>query len=470
MSTELWRLSAVELARLIATREISSVEAAESCLLRTRTVNPRINAVAEVLAASAMAAALEADAALARGERIGPLHGVPVTTKINVDQAGCATTNGVRAYRDAIAQSDSPPVANLRKAGAIIIGRTNTAEFAYRWFTDNALHGRTLNPYDPSRTPGGSSGGAAAAVAVGMGPIAHANDQGGSIRYPAYACGVTGLRPSLGRVPAFNPSLPKERPLGSIQLASVQGPIARHVADLRLALKALSAPDVRDVWWTPAPLNFDTPALGTKVAVCAELPGYRVDPAVTTAVRQAARWLEDAGYVVEETAPPPVRDAADLWLALSMTESRAGMLPTVQEFGGESIKRAFASFYRNAPELDLLGYVDALSRRSTLLRAWLAFLERHPLLLMPVSLQRPFPIDADQHGDAAMRELLDAQAPLIAPAILGLPGLSVPTGMTEGVPIGVQLVAGRYQEPLCLAAGEAIEQRASWNALVDLPA
>lgn len=470
MSIELWRLSAVELASRIAAREISSVEATESCLARLHAVNPRVNAVAEELADSALAAAAQADAALARGEPIGPLHGVPVTTKINVDQAGCATTNGVLAYRDAIAQHDSPPVANLRRAGAVIIGRTNTASFAFRWFTDNALHGRTLNPYDPSRTPGGSSGGAAAAVAAGIGPIAHANDQGGSIRYPSYACGVTGLRPSLGRVPAFNPSLPYERPLGSLQLTSVQGPIARCVADLRVALTAMSARDVRDVWWTPAPLSFDAPPAGTKVAVCATLPGYRVDPAVAAAVRQASRWLEDAGYVVEEAVPPRVRDAADLWLALSMNEARAGMRNTVHELGDDSIRRAFDGFYHNAPELDLFGYMDALSRRSTLLREWLAFFERYPLLLMPVSLQRPFPIDADQHGAAAMRELLDAQTPLISTAILGLPALSVPTGLAEGAPIGVQLVAGRYQEALCLAAGEAIEQRAGWNALADVRA
>lgn len=470
MSKEFWRWSATDLARHIAAREISSQEVTASCLSRIEAVNPRVNAVAQLLADEAMAAAAHADAALARGEPVGPLHGVPVTTKINVDQAGCPTTNGVQAYRDSIATLDNPVVSNLRKAGAVIIGRTNTAAFAFRWFTDNALHGRTLNPYDAGRTPGGSSGGAAAAVAMGMGPLAHANDQGGSIRYPSYACGVTGLRPSFGRVPAFNPSLPKERPLGSLQITSVQGPIARCVADLRLGLAAMAARDVRDVWWTPVPLDFDVPRAGGTVAVCAELPGYRVDPAVSVAVRQAARWLEEEGYQVEEVTPPRIRDAADLWLALSMTEARAGMQQNVQEYGDDSIQRAFEGFYRNAPELDLMGYMDALALRSTLLREWMLFFERHPLLLMPVSLQRPFPIDADQQGDAAMRELLDAQTPLIATAILGLPGLSVPTGLVDGAPMGVQLVAGRYQEGRCLAAGEAIERRAAWNALVETPA
>ncbi|AQV98940.1 amidase [Cupriavidus necator] len=469
MSNELWRWSAVELARHIARREISCREAAASCLARLEAVNPRINAVAEVLADQAMAAAALADAALARGEPPRALHGVPVTIKVNVDLAGCATTNGVAAYRDTVATTDSPVVANLRKAGAIIIGRSNTPAFSFRWFTDNALHGRTLNPYDPAHTPGGSSGGAAAAVAAGIGPLAHGNDQGGSIRYPAYACGVAGLRPSLGRVPAYNPSQAKERTL-AMQLSSVQGPIARSVADLRLALAAMSAPDARDPWWTPAPLDAAPVAGPVKVAVCAALPGYRADPAVTAATRQAAQWLEQAGYVVEEAAPPRFHEAAQLWLALSMNEARAGMHQAVGENGDDAIRRAFGSMSRLAPELDLVGYMDALSLRSTLLREWLAFFEQYPLLLMPVSWRRPFPVDADQQGDQAMRDILNAQAPLLAPAILGLPGLSVPTGMAGSVPMGVQLIAGRFQEGLCLAAGEAIERRAGWTALAELEA
>jgi amidase len=156
MSRDLWRLSAVDLARQISLREISCQEATASCLARLDAVNPRLNAVAEVRADEAMAAAAQADAMLERGETTGVLHGVPVTTKINVDQAGSATTNGVVAYRDSVAATDSPAVANLRNAGAIIIGRTNAPAFSFRWFTDNALHGRTLNPYDATRTPGGS--------------------------------------------------------------------------------------------------------------------------------------------------------------------------------------------------------------------------------------------------------------------------------------------------------------------------
>jgi amidase len=169
-----------------------------------------------------------------RGDTLGPLHGVPVTVKINVDMCGHAITNGVVAFKDHRATDDSPVVANLRRAGAVIIGRTNTPAFSVRWFTENDQHGRTYNPWSRAHTPGGSSGGASSAVAAGMGAIAHGNDLAGSVRYPAYCTGVHGLRPSFGRVPAFLPSAKEERPL-SMAMMSVQGPLARHVADLRLA-------------------------------------------------------------------------------------------------------------------------------------------------------------------------------------------------------------------------------------------
>ena len=202
MKPELWRWSATDLARAIASGKVSSREAVQSTLGRIAQVNPALNAIVQVLAEEALAAADVADAAVRAGYRLGPLHGVPTTTKVNVDQRGCATTNGVVEFRNVMATEDSPVVANLRKAGAIIVGRTNTPAFSHRWFTDNDLHGATYNPWDKNLTPGGSSGGAASAVAAGMGAVAHGNDFGGSIRYPAYACGIAGLRPTPGRIPA----------------------------------------------------------------------------------------------------------------------------------------------------------------------------------------------------------------------------------------------------------------------------
>ncbi|HAP25594.1 MAG TPA: amidase, partial [Achromobacter sp.] len=194
--SDLWRLSAVELAALVRKREVSAVQAAQSALQRLDAVNPAINAVVDHRPEDVLAQAAEVDAALARGEDPGLLAGVPVTVKVNVDQAGFATTNGVRLQKDLIAERNSPVVDNLRRAGAVIVGRTNTPAFSLRWFTGNALHGDTRNPRNPALTPGGSSGGAASAVAAGIGHLAHGTDIAGSIRYPAYACGVHGLRPS----------------------------------------------------------------------------------------------------------------------------------------------------------------------------------------------------------------------------------------------------------------------------------
>lgn len=463
--SDLWRWNAVDAAAAIRNRSLSSREIVTSCLARLEAVNPRLNAVVDVMAEEALTAAAAADKAVAANDGLGPLHGVPVTVKINVDFAGRATTNGVEAFKKNIAAADSPVVANLRKAGAVILGRTNTPAFSMRWFTDNDAHGRTLNPWDARVTPGGSSGGAASAVASGIGPIAHGNDQGGSIRYPAYACGVMGLRPSLGRVPAYNPSAAGERPL-VLQLTSVQGPLARTIADLRLALAAMAARDWRDPWWVPV-ADVDPARAPRRVALCSAVPGIPSDPAVVQTVRQAAAWLGEAGYEVDEATPPKFVEAADLWLALTMSESRFYNEKAIERFGDRGIQRKTRGLNAAARTLDLDAFMNALAERATLLREWMGFFERYPLLLLPVSWERPFPIDLDQGGDAAVRRILTAQSPLLATAILGLPGLSVPTGLQDGVPTGVQIVAGRFGESLCLAAGEAIEARVGLALPVD---
>lgn len=454
---EPWQMSAAELARRIAKREVSCVESVASCLDRVAAVNPLLNAVVDADAEAALRDAQQADAMLARGQAPGPLHGVPVTIKVNADQQGFASTNGVPAYRDQIAHADSAVVQNLRRAGAIPIGRTNTPAFSMRWFTDNALHGRTVNPHDSALTPGGSSGGAAVAVAAGMGPIAHGNDVGGSIRYPAYACGVYGLRPTVGRVPAFNPSAPGERPT-SFHLNSVQGPLARSAGDLRLALEAMSTGDVRDPQWVAAPL---APAGqgGCRVALCLEAPGYRAAPAVHKALRQAAQMLADAGYEVVEAAPPRLREAAETWLALTTHEVEVMMAQAVAHSGDAAVQKAHAAMCELAPVLDMQAYLRLQGLRVSLQREWALFLQKHPLLLCPASWATPFAIDEDLQGADAMRRLVDAQSMLLSTAILALPGLAVPMGIEQGAPCGVQLVAGRFEEGRLLDAAAAIESR-----------
>ena len=466
-SQALWQLGAVEIAAAVRRRDLSCREVTASALARIAQLNPRINALAEVLADEAMAQADAADRRMLRGEPTGPLHGVPVSIKINVDQAGHATTNGVVPLRDHMASEDAPVVAHWRQAGAIVIGRSNTATYSSRWFTDNGLHGRTLNPWDAAITPGGSSGGAAAAVASGMGALAHGNDIGGSIRYPAYACGVTGLRPTTGRVPAYNPSATVERSI-TPQLMSVQGPLARNIADLRLGYAAMARYDARDPNWVPVPHELPLPPGPIRVALFKTAPGIPVDPAIALALDQAAQWLAQAGYAVDEAALPDFAEAAALWRTLTVEDSRRSIIAGVQQHGDEAMQRSQHYLLAGMTEGDRDGFLDGLARRQTLLRRWSVFMQTHPLVLMPVSWQRPCPQDEDIADLDRARALIDAQSPLLATAALGMPGLAVPTGMAGTAPIGVQLLAWRFREDLLLQAGQRIEEAAQFTPFTAL--
>jgi amidase len=467
-SEEIWRWSAAEIAGAIERGRISSAEAVASCLDRIAAVNPKINAIVNLLADQAIAAAEERDRARYQGNRLGLLHGVPVTVKINVDLKGQATTDGVPANRDAVAPEGSPVVANLRKAGAVILGQTNTPEFSFRWFTENPLHGRTLNPWDPALTPGGSSGGAAAAVAAGMCPIAHGNDIGGSVRYPAYACGVAGLRPTAGRIPSHDASDAQGRALSS-QVMSVEGMLARRVDDVRLALAAMARGDPRDPIWVPAPPTGPAPGRPIRVALVDEIEGAEIALEVRDALHRAGRWLEEEGYAVERAAPPDLRPAFETWLAIAMNDVRIDRLATIGRLGSAAIRNAVHGMLAGTPVLDLQGYMQAIARRDMLRRRWAEFMVGHPVLLIPCSCKLPFAWGADQQGDAAMVRMLEDQSPLLMTAALGLPGLSVPTGLVGTAPVGVQLVAGAFREDLLLDAGEAIERRAAMPPAFDRP-
>ncbi|MDR7949255.1 amidase family protein [Achromobacter aegrifaciens] len=460
--SDLWRLSAVELAARIRKREVSAREAAQSALDRLDAVNPAINAVVDHRPDDVLAQAAQVDAMLARGEDPGPLAGVPVTVKINVDQAGYATTNGVNLQKDVIAAENSPVVDNLLRAGAVILGRTNTPAFSLRWFTGNALHGDTLNPRNPALTPGGSSGGAAAAVVAGIGHLAHGTDIAGSIRYPAYACGVHGLRPSLGRVAAYNAALP-ERSIGG-QLTAVSGPLGRSIADLRLGLAALAARDVRDPWWVPAPLvGAETPR---RAALCLNPDGMDTQPAVVKALQEAARRLSEAGWTLDTLdAVPPMQEAADLQIRMWLADGYDAMVAAAEKEGDRGALVALAGQRDKAAGADLASFSATLTRRATLTRLWELFFAEYPVLLLPVSAELPFPDKLDLQGDAAYARVWRAQMTQIGVPFMGLPGLSVAMGsaMSEAgaSPVGVQVLAGRYREDLCLDVGEIIEAGAA---------
>ncbi len=451
--TQTWRLTATEIAAHVRARSLSAEEVARDALARLDAANPAINAVVQFMPEEALAAARAVDRAIAKGEDPGPLAGVPVTTKTNVDQRGHATTNGLRLQRENVARADNPVVANLRRAGAILIGRTNTPAFSLRWFTRNSLHGHTRNPRNPAITPGGSSGGAAAAVAAGIGAIAHGTDIGGSVRYPAYACGVQGLRPTLGRIPAWNPSGP-DRAVGA-QLMAVSGPLARSVADLRLALGAMARPDPRDPWWTPAPLT--GPAYPKRAALCVAPEGMPTAPAIEKTLRAAALRLQEAGWTVVETPLPPLREPARLQALLWLAESRRVLNTALAQEDDPDATFVFAQMERLCPVPDLDAFQDALQRRVALCREWNLFLDRYPLAIMPVSAEPPFADNEDVTGPEAFDRIIEAQLTQVGLPLMGLPGLSVVTDLSGPAPLGAQLVAGRYREDVLLDAAAIIE-------------
>jgi len=451
--TELWRLPASDLAHRVRSRQVSAAEVARDALARLDAANPRINAVVDHRPADVLAQAAAVDAAIARGEDPGPLAGVPVTIKVNADQAGFATTNGLRLQKDLVAKTDNPVVANLRRAGAVLLGRTNTPAFSLRWFTRNSLHGHTRNPRDPAITPGGSSGGAAAAVAAGIGAIGHGTDIGGSIRYPAYACGVHGLRPTLGRIPAWNAS-GAERHIGG-QLMAVSGPIARTIQDVRLGFAAMAARDIRDPWWTDAPL--EGPPAPKRAALCLRPDGMAVQAAVQDALRDAARRLEAAGWTVEEAETPPLREPAALQAMLWLAESRRGLNAALKQEADPDASFIFAQMEEMCPAPDLNAFMDGLQKRATFLRQWMEFFERFPVAITPVSGELPFRDQEDVESPEAFRRIMEAQLTQVGLPLMGLPGLAVTTGLVGTVPVGVQLLAGRYREDLLLQAGAVIE-------------
>jgi amidase len=461
---ELWRLSATDLAALIKAKKVSAKEAATAALARLDAVNPKINAVVDHKPAEVLAQASAIDAAIARGEDAGALAGVPVTVKVNIDQQGFATTNGLKLQREIIARDNSPVIDNLRKAGAVILGRTNCPAFSYRWFTANLVHGDTKNPRDPGITPGGSSGGAGAAVAAGIGHIAHGTDIAGSIRYPAYACGVHGLRPTIGRIAAFNAALP-ERPIGP-QISAVSGPLARTIGDLRIALAAMSAQDFRDPWWVPAPLQ--GPDRPKRAALCLNPDGLEPVAEVRAAVADAGKRLERAGWTVEEIAnTPPLREPADLQTKLWLGDGYEAQLEAAEREGDPGALACLRGNKSKVFPFDGAALSKALTRRATLTREWLAFFEQYAVLLMPVSGELPFPDQLDRKDDASFARVWRAQLPQIAIPFMGLPALTVSTGLVGRVPVGVQVVSGRYREDLCLAAGEAIEAGGTPSAAID---
>lgn len=458
MKGPIWQWSAVDLAAAIRGKQVSAREATDAVLARIEEKNPHLNALVEVRPEEARKQADQRDAELARGDVRGPLHGVPVSIKVNVDQVGYATTNGVTAFKDMVAGANAPVVDNLDKAGAVFIGRSNTPEFSFRITTNNPLHGLTRNPWGEGISAGGSSGGAGSAAAAGMGPIAHGNDIAGSLRFPSAMNGVATVRPTLGRVPAWNPTQPAERGMLA-QLFSVQGTIAREVRDVVLGTRVMAEGDARDPWWVPVP--FDGPTLGqpVKVAYSKETYGYAADPEIMAGVEKAARTLEQAGYAVEEVAIPSMEEAGRMYLRLLFGEIKELMDGAIQQFGSETVKEIFRHYYGFSEPVDPVTYMSGIAERTGVARTWNLFLEEYPLVLTPFTMCPPVAFDEDEKGYDATKDLFDSGIYSYGVNLVGLPAAVVPTGLTSsGLPMSAQIIGRRFREDLCLQAASVIEQ------------
>ena len=461
--TQLYEWSAKKITTAIRQKEVSAVEVTKAALARLQAVNPAINAVIDEMPEQALAAAEAIDQALARGDEAGILAGVPVTVKVNIDQHGFATTNGLRIQKNLIAETDNPVVSSLRDAGAVIIGRTNTPAFSLRWFTRNSLHGHTLNSYNKNLTPGGSSGGAASSVAAGIGAIAHGTDIAGSIRYPAYACGVHGIRPTSGRVAAVNLSA-ADRHIGA-QLTAVSGPIARSIDDVELGYRAMTVGNSLDPWWVPAPHNLG--GYTKRAALCIAPEGWQVDPAIVDALNETARQLREAGWDVVETDCPPLREPKDLQLLLWMSEyaRTKGAMFVAEDDPDASF--VYAQLLEHAPEVTLNSFMDALQQRLTLARQWQQFLSKYPVMLCPVSAELPFEDLRDVKSAEDFSAILEAQLIQIALPFIGMPGMVVTTGSSNNSPVGVQLIAARFREEVLFDAARIIEAANPTIGVVD---
>ena len=444
--------SAVELARLIRTGDASSREVVEAHLARIDEVNGVVNAVTVSLAESALAAADHADAA--KEEAVtGPLHGVPFTIKENIDCVGSPTTQGVPALADFMPVRDAAVVTRLKQAGAIPLARTNLPEMGVRIDTDNPLRGRTRNPWNAALTPGGSSGGEAAALATGMTPIGIGNDIGGSLRNPAYCCGIASLKPTVGRIPL---AAVNSGEYGGMSMALLtDGPMARSVADLRLGLAVMAGRDSVDPQSVDAPLEGPVPAT-PRAALVTVVPGCELPSATVAAIRRAGGLLAAAGWTVEEAEPPELDRVNEIWGAILVTDMEVGLA----EMAAVVKPATHAYLGRMRDHFEPLTHPNAMihTERMRLRARWSAFLSDYTVAIGPTWTGLPFPCDADLDPETGTEMFLRTLRFITPGNVLGIPAVALPTGVAAGLPTGIQVYADLYREDLCLLAAEVIER------------
>ncbi len=457
---ELIYTSAKALAQAIRNKEVSSEEVVRAYLERIEEVNPKLNAVVQLTAESALHQARKVDAALARGEIKGPLHGVPVTIKDNIETAGVVCTAGTKGRSSFVPEHDATVAARMKAAGAIMLGKTNMPEFGLALETDNLVYGRTNNPYELSRTPGGSSGGEAAIIASGGSPLGLGNDMGGSIRLPSHFCGIAGIKPTTDRVPRtghFPPPLNAHDPLWQ------PGPIARHVEDLILTLPIIAGVDWRDPAIVPMPLGDPEKVDLKSLRVAFHTDNGIASPTPETAevVRKAAKALSDAGMEVEEALPQGIQQTYEIFLGLITADGGVGIQMLLQMVGTtethpylQVILSLASANAMTTPEFSGL-----IVKWGMFKAAMISFMERYDVIICPACAYPAMP-----HGSTV--EDFPAFSYTMTYNLTGWPGVVVRGGTSpEGLPIGVQIVARPWREDVALAVARYLESTlGGWSA------
>ncbi|HZF19664.1 MAG TPA: amidase [Burkholderiales bacterium] len=459
MAKDITRLSAVDLARLIRTRKVSPVEAAQAHLAAIERINPAVNAFCTVVPEKTLAWAREAEAAVKKRGKLGPLHGVPVAIKDLTVTAGIRTTFGSTLYRDHVPTEDAEVVRRLKAAGAIVLGKTNTPEFGAGANTFNKVFGATRNPWNTVLSASGSTGGGAAALAARMAPLAEGTDFGGSLRTPAAFCGVVGLRTTAGLVTRYPVTLPWHD-------QSVTGPMARSAEDCALLLDAMVGFTLKSPLSAPAPWKSAREAVakarslrGLRLAYAPDIAGIGVDRDVERLCRAAAQDLRDARATVDEIEIS-MGDGRDAFLALrgeAMVGNHMDKLERIGELGDN-----LAGNIRAGLALTVTDIARAERKRAEIWHRWRALFEIYDLVLTPATPVPPFPVEKNYPDVVEGRKLqnyMDWIGPTFLVSLAALPAVSVPAGLTPAkLPVGLQIIGPRFSEPTILSAAKFVEE------------
>ena len=447
--------SAKTMARAIQDKEVSAVELVEAHLARIEEVNPTINAVVQLAAERARSEAVEADAALARGESKGALHGVPFTLKDSIDTEGVITTGGTLGRKDYVPDADATVAARLRAAGGILLGKSNTPELTLAAETDNLVYGRTNNPFNVERTTGGSSGGAGAIVTCGGAAFDIGSDTGGSVRYPAHFCGIAGLKPNSGRVPRTGHIVPHS--MGAVDSLTQNGPMARYVEDLAMILPIISGPDWSDPFIVPVPLGDPADVDISSLRVCFYTDNGIGTPTPETiaAVRAAVEALADTGCSIEEDVPSIIAENPEISNKLSGGDGREWTKRALDKWGTTESFPYLVRRIAKASEFEVPvgGFTEMLEHVDNFRSTMLGFMQNYDVIICPVA---AFP--AQPHGESLEDRNQPGMSYTATYNITGWPSTVVRGGTSpEGLPIGVQAVARPWREDVSLAVAQYLE-------------